>query len=64
MRSGRLGALVGVGLEEELDVSDAASVNRAVANAGPFDILVNNAGVLFNERILESPEHFFCRHFS
>lgn len=28
-----------------LDVTDAASVARAVANAGPLDALVNNAGV-------------------
>lgn len=25
---------------------------------GPFDILINNAGVLFNELMLDSPEHF------
>jgi NAD(P)-dependent dehydrogenase (short-subunit alcohol dehydrogenase family) len=28
-----------------LDVTDAASIARAVADAGPFDVLVNNAGV-------------------
>lgn len=28
-----------------LDVTDAGSIGRAVAAAGPFDVLVNNAGV-------------------
>ncbi len=42
----------------ELDVCSANSIDRAVGEAGPFDILVNNAGVLFNEGILESPDHF------
>lgn len=41
-----------------LDVSDPDSINRAIGEAGPFDVLVNNAGVLFNERLLESPDHF------
>ncbi|MEX0345165.1 MAG: SDR family NAD(P)-dependent oxidoreductase [Rhizobiaceae bacterium] len=42
----------------ELDVSSADSIDRAVGETGPFDILVNNAGVLFNEGILQSPDHF------
>ncbi len=37
-RSGRLRIL-------PLDVTDAASIERAVAAAGPVDVLVNNAGV-------------------
>ena len=41
-----------------LDVSERKSIDRAVAETGPFDILVNNAGVLFNELMLDSPEHF------
>ena len=28
-----------------LDVTDAASIARAVADAGPIDALVNNAGI-------------------
>ena len=41
-----------------LDVSERKSIDRAVAETGPFDILINNAGVLFNELMLDSPEHF------
>jgi 2-hydroxycyclohexanecarboxyl-CoA dehydrogenase len=33
------------GTAVELDVSDAAMVQRVMARQGPFDILVNNAGV-------------------
>ena len=41
-----------------LDVSERKSIDRAVAETGPFDILINNASVLFNELMLDSPEHF------
>ena len=42
----------------ELDVSDARSIEAAVALAGPFDVLVNNAGVLFHNPMLTEPDQF------
>lgn len=40
---GRLGAAGAAAID--LDVTDAASVRAAIAEAGPFDVVVNNAGV-------------------
>jgi NAD(P)-dependent dehydrogenase (short-subunit alcohol dehydrogenase family) len=42
-----------------MDVSDAASVSQAVAEAGDIDILVNNAGVTVTEPLLEQGEAAF-----
>lgn len=52
--AGKIGA-TGV----EIDVSDAKSIERAVAETGPFDILINNAGVLFHDPMIDSPDHYF-----
>ncbi len=52
-------AMAGTGIAcVELDVSDARSIEAAVASAGPFDVLVNNAGVLFQEPMLARPDEF------
>lgn len=39
-----------------LDVTEKASVSRAVAEAGDLDILVNNAGVTVTKPVLDSSE--------
>ena len=52
-------AVTGTGMScVELDVSDARSIEAAIASVGPFDVLVNNAGVLFQEPMLARPEQF------
>jgi NAD(P)-dependent dehydrogenase (short-subunit alcohol dehydrogenase family) len=38
-----------------LDVTDAASIERAVAEAGPIDVLVNNAGIGFLNALEGTP---------
>ncbi len=40
----------------QLDLEDKASIEAAVAKAGPIDILINNAGVLWDRPLLENPE--------
>ncbi|KIC46423.1 20-beta-hydroxysteroid dehydrogenase [Ruegeria sp. ANG-S4] len=42
----------------ELDVSNPASIQRAVKDAGPVDILVNNAGILGSGNLLSDPDDF------
>ena len=52
-------AVTGTGMScVELDVSDARSIEAAIASVGPFDVLVNNAGVLFQEPMLARPDEF------
>lgn len=51
--AGRIGAAA-----VELDVADAASVLRAVDEAGPVDVLVNNAGVLGSGGVLDDRDGF------
>ena len=41
-----------------LDISDARSIEEAIASTGPFDVLVNNAGVLFQDPMLARPDEF------
>ena len=38
------------------DVSDAAAVHRATAEAGPVDVLINNAGIYPRKPLLETTE--------
>jgi 3-oxoacyl-[acyl-carrier protein] reductase len=47
----------------ELNVTDKASVEAAVAEAGRIDILVNNAGILKAERLEELSEAAWDAHF-
>ena len=42
----------------ELDVVDRASIENAIAEAGPFDVLVNNAGVLLHKPMLDDPDGY------
>ncbi len=42
----------------ELDVSDPASIDRAMGTLGGVDILVNNAGVLGSGGVFDDPEDF------
>lgn len=42
----------------ELDVSNPASIQRAVKDVGPVDILVNNAGILGSGNLLSDPDDF------
>lgn len=46
------------GIPLQLDVSDKASIARAVEAAGPVDILVNNAGILGSGSVLKDPRDF------
>ena len=41
-----------------LDVSDPASIAKAVVDAGPIDVLVNNAGILGQGSVLDDPVEF------
>lgn len=41
-----------------LDVTDLASIERAIDDVGALDVLVNNAGVLYEEPMLENPAQF------
>ena len=41
-----------------LDVSDSASIETALEQAGSVDVLVNNAGVLSHDPVLENPAAF------
>ncbi len=43
------------------DVSDSASVERALAQAGPTDILINNAGIYPRKALLETTEEEWDR---
>jgi len=46
----------GTALTVECDVTDGASVARAVAAAGAIDILVNNAGIVVSKPLFEHSE--------
>lgn len=47
-----------------LDVTDQATVDRAIADAGPIDVLVSNAGVIFMAAVEASPVHEIERLFA
>lgn len=52
----RIAAGGGTATTVEMDVTDAASVERAVAAAGPVDVLVNNSGVTLSKPVLDQTE--------
>ncbi|HWK21169.1 MAG TPA: SDR family oxidoreductase [Microbacteriaceae bacterium] len=51
------------GSDIDVDVTDSAAVDAAVAASGPVDVLINNAGVVSGQRLLESSEAQIRRTF-